>query len=118
MAERTLKKRRNPNLPTVLFRPSIIASAIKEPVPGWTDTLSAAGGLSLTGAIGVINYIHGDGNNIADLVPVDLVANCILVSTALEANKPKLTVVHCTTSHKQPLTWNKFIEYVFTYIKN
>lgn len=55
MAERTLKKRRRPDLPVVLLRPSIIASAIKEPVYGWTDTLSAAGGLSLAGGIGIIN---------------------------------------------------------------
>lgn len=75
MAERTLKKRRNPNLPVVLLRPSIIISAIKEPLPGWTDTLSAAGGLSFTGGIGIVKYIPGDKANIADLVPVDIVSN-------------------------------------------
>jgi len=32
--------------------------------------------------MGVINFIHGDRNNIADLIPVDLVSNMIIVGTA------------------------------------
>jgi nucleoside-diphosphate-sugar epimerase len=82
MGERTLRKRRNPNLPTLIVRPSIIVGSMKLPVPGWTDTISAAGGLSLIGGIGVINYIHGHRNNIADLIPVDIVSNMIIVGTA------------------------------------
>jgi hypothetical protein len=54
MAERTLRKKKRPDLPVVLIRPSIVASSIREPMPGWTDTLSAAGGLSFGGGIGVI----------------------------------------------------------------
>jgi hypothetical protein len=83
MAERTLRKRRNPKLPVLLIRPAIIGGALKEPYPGWTDTISAAGGLSLTGGIGIVNWIHGNSNNIADLIPVDLVCNHILVGNAL-----------------------------------
>lgn len=88
MAERTLKKTRRPDLPVVLFRPSIITSSIKEPCPGWTDTLSAAGGLSFAGGIGIIRMINGKMHNIADLIPVDIVSNSIIVSTAFSANKP------------------------------
>lgn len=83
MAERTLRKRRNPKLPVLLFRPSIIVGAMSEPLPGWTDTISAAGGLSLVGGIGIVNYIHGRPDNIADLIPVDIVANNILAGTAV-----------------------------------
>jgi len=38
-------------------------------------------------------------SNIADIVPVDYVSNTILVSTALCADKPGLTIVHASTSH-------------------
>lgn len=99
MAERTFKKTRPGTLPCVILRPSIIAAAIKEPMPGWTDTLSAAGGLSLAGGIGILNYVYGSMSNIADIVPVDYVSNTILVSTALCADKPGLTIVHASTSH-------------------
>jgi nucleoside-diphosphate-sugar epimerase len=117
MAERTLKKVRRPNLPTVLLRPSIIGAAYKEPLPGWTDTFSAAGGLSLAGGIGIVNYVRGDGDNIADLIPVDYVANAIIVATAMEANQPKLTVVHCGTSHVNPISWFRYMTWAFDYLK-
>lgn len=100
----------------VLLRPSIIAAAIKEPLPGWTDTLSAAGGLSLAGASGVLNYVYGKYDNIADIIPVDYVCNAILVATALKANKPGLTVVHSNTSHKNPVTWGEYIDVGLKYI--
>jgi nucleoside-diphosphate-sugar epimerase len=83
MGERTMRKKRRPDLAQVILRPSIIGGSVSEPVPGWTDTFSAAGGLTLAGSIGIVNYIYGDGKNVADLVPVDHVSNAILVSTAL-----------------------------------
>lgn len=117
MAERTLRKLKRLDMPVVLLRPSIIGASYKEPVPGWTDTFSAAGGLSLAGGTGIVNYVRGDGDNIADLVPVDYVANSILVSTAIEANKPKLTIVHSATSHTNPITWFKYMTWAFDYLK-
>lgn len=72
----------NPNLPVNIVRPAIIGASINEPYPGWTDTFSAAGGLTLAGGIGIINYIHGNGNNVGDFVPVDFVSNVIIVVTA------------------------------------
>jgi hypothetical protein len=118
MAERTLKKIRRPDLPTLIVRPSIIGGALKEPMAGWTDTISAAGGLSLTGGIGIVNWVHGDKNNIADLIPVDIVANTILVGTALQANKPSLKLCTSASSQKMPLTWGKFRDYTFEYLEH
>lgn len=100
MAERTLRKLRPANLPVVILRPSIIAAAIREPLPGWTDTLSAAGGLSLAGGTGVLKYVYAKKDNIADIIPVDYVSNAIIVATAINARKPpQLTVVHSASSH-------------------
>ena len=118
MAERTLRRLRNPGLPTLLLRPAIIGGAMKEPYQGWTDTISAAGGLSLVGGIGLVNWIHGDHNNIADLIPVDICSNMIIAGTALQANKPELKVAHCASSHLKPMTWGEFRDYTFRYIKH
>ena len=98
MAERTLKKRRPANLAVVIVRPSIIIAAIKEPMPGWTDTVSAAGGLGMAVGSGLLNYVYGSYENIADMVPVDFVINGIMSASAFKANKPGLTVVHSSTS--------------------
>lgn len=87
MAERSLKKRRLPFQSVNILRPSIIGASYIEPIEGWTDTFSAAGGITLAGGVGIVNYVHGNGNNIADLVPVDFVSNIIIAVTALQANK-------------------------------
>jgi fatty acyl-CoA reductase len=118
MAERTLRKKRDPNLPTLLIRPSIISGAMKEPRLGWTDTISAAGGLSLVGGIGIVNWIHGHRDNIADLIPVDVVSNMIIAATAVHANNKSLRIVHTASSHRMPLTWGKFRDYTFEYLKH
>lgn len=101
----------------VVLRPSIIIASIKEPVPGWTDTISAAGGLSMAVGSGLLNYVYGSDQNIADIIPVDFVVNGILASTALKANKPGLTVIHSSTSHANPVTWSDYINIGFEMIK-
>ena len=116
MAERTLRNRRRPDLPQVILRPSIIGGSYTEPYPGWTDTFSAAGGLSLAGGIGIVNYVYGNGENIADLIPVDYVSNAIIVATAQKANRAGLTVINIGSSHQNPITWSKYMEYAFEYI--
>jgi len=116
MAERTLKKRKPANLPCVLLRPAIINASVKEPVPGWTDTLSAAGALSVAGGSGVLKYVYAKVDNIADLIPVDYVSNAIIISTALQADKPGLTVVHSNSSHANPITWANYMNFGFRFL--
>ena len=36
------------NLPFAITRPSLIISCIRDPAPGWTDTLAAAGIVAFT----------------------------------------------------------------------
>ncbi len=111
MAERTLRKTKPSHLPCCILRPSIIAAAEQEPFPGWTDTLSAAGALSVAGAVGVLNYVNSKEDNIADIIPVDLVSNAIIVSSAMCADKPGLTIVHSNSSNVNPVTWGNYIKY-------
>lgn len=66
----------------VIFRPAIIGSSLEDPFPGWTDTLSAAGGLSLFVGLGLINYINTSGKSEFDLIPVDIVTNGVITTTA------------------------------------
>ena len=93
MGEKTLKKRMPKNLAVCIVRPSIIASAEREPHIGWTDTLSAAGGFTLMIMSGLIRYLSSQYHTNGDIIPVDYVSNTIIVATAIKANKPRLTVV-------------------------
>ena len=71
------------DLNLVILRPSIVAGSWRQPFPGWTDSLAAAGGLTLMAGIGVINYLPCKVPNAPfDMIPVDIVTNCIIVSGA------------------------------------
>lgn len=118
MGERTLKKLRRPDLPMIILRPSIIIGALSEPLPGWTDTFSAAGALSLATSLGLVRYLNGGGNNVADIVPVDFVVNGIITSAALLANKPKLTIIHSSTGHSNPISWVNYMINALEWVKN
>jgi len=60
MAERSMKTRLG-NLRCAIVRPSIIICANHEPVPGWIDTLAAAGGMVFSITSGLMHYVPCDG---------------------------------------------------------
>jgi len=57
MAERMLKKNFG-NLKITIIRPSIVISCYQEPISGWTETIAAAGGITLTAAIGLLRNVQ------------------------------------------------------------
>ena len=79
MAEHVLVSHNTLNIPMLLIRPSIIAASLNEPFPGWTDSISLEGGIYLITGLGILIELPANDHNIADQVPVDLVANQIIV---------------------------------------
>ena len=65
-------------LPTAIVRPSIVTSVWKDSCVGWVDGFQGLTGGIVGGSIGALRCMHGDGDNIADLIPVDVVANCVI----------------------------------------
>ena len=74
MAEQIMERRKG-NLPVAIVRPAIIGCALREPIPGWVDALTAAGGIYLTSGLGILRELHCGGANISDIIPVDYVVN-------------------------------------------
>jgi alcohol-forming fatty acyl-CoA reductase len=99
-------------VPLLILRPAIIVCSNQEPFPGWTDTLAAAGILSMMASAGVTRYLVGNNYNRADLIPVDFVANAIIVGTAFQAGKDSLLIMHSASSHANPITWPKYTSYL------
>ena len=81
LAEKALYKKKG-DVNVILARPAIIAGSVKEPFPGWTDSMAAAGSLTLMGGTGVCPYFHGRGDNHFDVIPVDIVANHEIIASA------------------------------------
>lgn len=72
----------------VIVRPSIVMSALKEPIEGWVDTINGPVGLSVLGALGILQKIRVNSEVVFDLIPVDVVTNA-LVSIAWAATERK-----------------------------
>ncbi|XP_063706220.1 fatty acyl-CoA reductase 1-like [Culicoides brevitarsis] len=65
---------------TTIVRPSIVTAAAYEPFIGWTDSFNGPAAIMVETARGTIKSVIGDGNKVADVIPVDLVANTIIAS--------------------------------------
>lgn len=119
LAEKNLIKKMG-NQKCLIFRPAIIASADKQPFYGWTDSMSAAGGLTIMGGIGAIQYVNGSGKNPLDLIPVDIVCDSILVTTAHSAlTNNQLNIYNCSTSVQNPVSimrYKEVCENVYRYV--
>lgn len=98
LAEKSLMKDRE-NVKVVIWRPSIITSGYNQPFPGWTDSVSAAGGLTLLCGLGLLQNINGTGLAPFDIVPADYVSNGILVATAYADTQPDYAeIFNCASS--------------------
>ena len=70
-------------VPLVIIRPSIIAAAFKEPMPGWTDSLGLMGGLYTISGHGILRDLPLNPKFIGDQVPVDFVSNQLLAAVPI-----------------------------------
>lgn len=73
-------------LPAGIFRPPIVLSTYKEPVPGWTDNLYGPSGVCAGTVRGLVHVILGNRNNKANLVPADYCVNA-MISAAWDINR-------------------------------
>lgn len=81
LCERALRRNRG-NVSVLILRPAVIIGSKDEPYPGWTDSMAAAGALTLMVGSGITKYLIGTEYNRADIIPVDMVANHIICGTA------------------------------------
>lgn len=111
MAEHLVVKHAGASLPLVLYRPSIIGASWKEPVPGWVDQIAGVGAIFVAASMGVLTILPGNPRNIADVVPVDMAVNTLLVASCVKMRAPDSAdsplIVHCGTSdpRQNPLRW-------------
>ncbi|XP_044729534.1 fatty acyl-CoA reductase 1-like [Chrysoperla carnea] len=92
------------NIPTVIYRPSIVFSSEKEPIPGWLDNLNGPLGFYLAFGTGLLHVCYADENVAPDHVPVDHAIANMIVASWYQANntisniKRSLVINACTSN--------------------
>lgn len=54
--------------------------SVHDPIPGWVDNLYGPMGLLTAGGKGILMSMYGNGDVNADLIPVDMIINGLLVA--------------------------------------
>jgi len=105
LGERVVEQLAGPVLPTTVYRPSIIESALKSPYPGWIEGFKMAEPIILAFGRGELPDFPAAPDSVVDIVPVDLVVNSIV---AVAANPPPVgspAYFHLSSGARNPLTF-------------
>jgi len=101
-------------LPISIVRPSIVAAAWREPIPGWVDNLNGPTGIIVGTAKGVMRTIYCNEDLVADLIPVDIPINLIIAVACHTARRkgPDLEIFNCVSGGMEtPVRWRDIRTY-------
>ncbi len=79
------------------------------------DSLAAAVVMFLFVGLGIVKWVRADHKNIGDVIPVDIVANHIIVATALNFGQTNLPIYHIGSSDRNPLSWGEISDQISIY---
>ncbi len=114
MGEQIIMRHRG-DIPTVIFRPSIIESAMDSPEPGWLDGLRMLDPLIVAYGRRQFSDFPGDPEAIVDIVPVDMVVNALLATIPGVHQQGGYIVHQLATSTENPLSARVFCDLVQDY---
>jgi nucleoside-diphosphate-sugar epimerase len=94
-----------------IVRPAIIESTLRDPAPGWIEGVKVADAVILAYARGKTSFFPARRDGIIDIVPVDLVANAIVLAgaEALHAG-PGQRIYQCCSGSTNPLVLGDLIQ--------
>ena len=99
-------------LPLSIVRPSIIESALREPVPGWITGLRMAEPILIAYARGLLPEFPGLPDGVIDLVPVDVVCNAVITAAGTPPAPGAPAVYHVATGSRNPLRFRALAEHI------
>lgn len=115
LAEQIVNEHKD-RLPMILFRPSIVISSMKDPIPGWMDNFNGPVGLLVGCGIGLCRTMYCDPNNIADFTPVDVCIKAMIVAAWKRGTEPlyststDLPIYNCCISNLRNSTMSQIVE--------
>lgn len=109
------------DIPCAIVRPSIVGASWREPFPGWIDNFNGPTALFAAMGKGILRTMMGNSTSTADLIPVDVTCNFLIVSAWYTGTrKPAdIKVYNNTTGQIKRLTWGMVERYSYeSLIKN
>lgn len=101
-----------------IVRPSIIESALEEPAPGWIEGVKVADAIILAYAREKVTLFPGKRSGVIDVIPVDLVANAIILSLAEALSEPaRQRIYQCCSGSSNPISLGEFIDHLMAEAK-
>uniref|UniRef100_A0A7E5A1W6 Fatty acyl-CoA reductase n=1 Tax=Panagrellus redivivus TaxID=6233 RepID=A0A7E5A1W6_PANRE len=102
------------DLPIIMIRPSIIGAMWREPLPGWTDNVNGPTGIIAAVGKGVLTNMCGSVVSKADIIPVDIVSNMMIVAGAHRATTKytEIPVMHCASGELNPIKWHRLVVFL------
>ena len=90
------------DIPVTIVRPSIIESALAEPVPGWIRGFRMAEPVILSYARGLLSSSPACPRASIDVIPVDLVVGAIIAVAARRPGRRAAPIVQVASRRSQP----------------
>ena len=92
------------DVPTIIVRPSIVESGLRDPHPGWLEGFRMLDPLILAQGEGRLMGFPIKGESVLDIIPVDYVVNATLAATARSLfESPRLRIYQVASSARRPL---------------
>jgi alcohol-forming fatty acyl-CoA reductase len=88
-----------------IVRPAIVESSVKHPYPGWIEGFKMAEPIILAYGKGDLPEFPASPDSVIDIVPCDLVVNCILAVSATEPEIGHPEFYHSNSGARNPLTF-------------
>ncbi|XP_026465053.1 fatty acyl-CoA reductase 1-like [Ctenocephalides felis] len=108
-------------LPLVIYRPGVVISMWKDPLPGWNDNLNGPIGLELASGKGFLRVVQGDPDHILDNMPVDLVVNGMVTAAWQKGTRrdtETLPVYNCTMDRYMNYTHSEIRDMALAEVSN
>jgi fatty acyl-CoA reductase len=105
------------DLPLSVVRPSIIESAIAEPLPGWITGLRMAEPIIIAYGRGLLPEFPGLPDGVIDLVPVDIVCNATICAAGTPPAPGAPAVYHVASGARNPLRFRELLENTRDYFR-
>ncbi|XP_062172815.1 fatty acyl-CoA reductase 3-like [Alnus glutinosa] len=103
------------NLPLVIIRPTMISSTYKEPFSGWIEGVRTFDGVIVAYGKGKLKCFLGHRETILDIIPADMVVNCMIVAMVACANQSSEIILHVGSSWRNPIKFSSFRNFIRRY---